>query len=299
MAKGVLAEDHPLYAGTLDMACNAFMWKFLAGCDLLVAAGFDAVELIKPWSLKIPTIHVDSTPNTDQIYPAELELVGPVAAILDALAEGCDGEPRWTWNEVHLHREALMAKYYEGRVAGRLNPTDVIDVVRASSPRDAIATADVGSHKLLVGQGWVTHSPRSTLMTNGLSSMGFSLPAAIAAKLIHPERPVVCFTGDGGLAMVQGELRLAASLKLDPLVVVFCDNSLNRIELKQAQRKYPSWGTLIDSTDIEKLAQSMGCDGASVDSASALERVLSQPRSSSRPLVIGVHIDPAQYLAQF
>jgi acetolactate synthase-1/2/3 large subunit len=299
MAKGVLSEDHPLYAGTLDMACNAFMWKFLAGCDLLIAAGFDAVELIKPWGLKIPTIHVDSTPNTDQIYPAELELVGPIAAILDALAGGCDGEPRWTWNDVRLHREALMSKYYEGRVAGRLNPTDVIDVVRRASPRETIATADVGSHKLLVGQGWGTYTPRSVLMTNGLSSMGFSLPAAIAAKLVHPERPVVCFTGDGGLAMVQGELRLASSLKLDPLVVVFCDNSLNRIELKQAQRKYPSWGTLIDSTDIEKLAQSMGCDGVAVDSADALERVLSQPRSADRPLVIGAHIDPAQYLAQF
>ena len=51
MAKGVLAEDHPLYAGTLDMACNDFVWQFLAGCDLLLAAGFDAVELIKPWKL--------------------------------------------------------------------------------------------------------------------------------------------------------------------------------------------------------------------------------------------------------
>jgi acetolactate synthase-1/2/3 large subunit len=99
--------------------------------------------------------------------------------------------------------------------------------------------------------------------------------------------------------MVQGELRLASSLKLDPLVVVFCDNSLNRIELKQAQRKYPSWGTLIDATDIEKLAQSMGCDGAVADSAPALERLLSQPRSRDRPLVIGARIDPAQYLAQF
>ena len=299
MAKGVLAEDHPLYAGTLDMACNAFMWKFLAASDLIIAAGFDAVELIKPWSVEVPTIHIDSTPNTDQIYPAEVELVGPVGAILEALASACGGEPRWTAAEVAAHRDALVAKYYEGRVAGRLNPTDVIDVVRRALPREAIATADVGSHKILVGQGWTTYSPRSTLMTNGLSSMGFSLPAAIAAKLIHPDRPVVCFTGDGGLAMVQGELRLAASLKIDPLVIVFCDNSLNRIELKQTQRKYPSWGTLIDDTDIEKLAQSMGCEGAAVDSAAALERVLSQSRPADRPLVVGVRIDPSQYLAQF
>jgi acetolactate synthase-1/2/3 large subunit len=299
MAKGILPEDHPLYAGTLDMACNPFMWEFLAGCDLIVAAGFDAVELIKPWSVQVPTVHVDTTPNTDQIYPAEVELVGPVAAILDALADACAGEARWTRAEVAAHRDALMAKYYEGRVAGRLNPTDVIDVVRRAMPRETIATADVGSHKLLVGQGWSTFSPRSVLMTNGLSSMGFSLPAAIAAKLVHPERPVVCFTGDGGLAMVQGELRLAASLEIDPVVVVFCDNSLNRIELKQSQRNYPSWGTLIDATDIEMLARSMGCDGINVDSAAGLERALSQPRSTDRPLVIGAHIDPAQYQAQF
>ncbi|MBS0336730.1 MAG: thiamine pyrophosphate-binding protein [Proteobacteria bacterium] len=299
MAKGVLAEDHPLYAGTLDMACNQFVWKFLAGCDLLLATGFDAVELIKPWELDIPAIHIDATPNTDQIYPAELELVGPIAAILDALGAGYDGQPRWTEREVAAHRDALKAKYYEGRVAGRLNPTDVIDVVRAATPRDTIATSDVGSHKLLVGQGWTTYAPRSTLMTNGLSSMGFSLPAAIAAKLVHPDRPVACFTGDGGLAMVQGELRVAASLKLDPLVVVFCDNSLNRIELKQSKRGYPSHGTLIQPTDMVKLAESMGCAGVMVDSAAALERVMSAQRPKDRPLVVGVQIDPAQYAAQF
>ena len=299
MAKGIIAEDHPHYAGTLDMACNEFLWSFLAGCDLLLAAGFDAVELIKPWTLKMPTIHIDATPNTDQVYPAELELVGPIGAILEALAAAGAGQARWTEREIAAHRDALAAKYYEGRVAGRLNPTDVIDVVRRASPREAIATSDVGSHKLLVGQGWTTYAPRATLMTNGLSSMGFSLPAAIAAKLVHPELPVVCFTGDGGLAMVQGELQLASSLRLDPLVIVFCDNSLNRIELKQARRNYPSWGTLIEPTDIVQLARSMACEGAMVDSAAALERLLAEKRPTDRPLVVGAQIDPAQYAAQF
>jgi len=299
MAKGVLAETHPYYAGTLDMACKDLVWEFLSGCDLLVAAGFDAVELINPWRLKLATIHVDSVPNTDQVYPAELELVGPIAAILEALAAGAQGAPRWKEDEVAAQRARLRAAYLEGRTKGRLNPTDVVDAVRAVLPHETIATTDVGSHKLLVGQGWTTHTRRSLLMTNGLSSMGFSLPAAIAAKLVHPERPVVCFTGDGGLAMVQGELALAAGLKIDPLVVVFCDNSLNRIELKQSRRNYPSWGTLIEPTDLEKLAQSMGCDGVMVDSAAALERVLGAKRATDRPLVIGAKIDPAQYAAQF
>ena len=83
--------------------------------------------------------------------------------------------------------------------------------------------------------------------------------------------------------MVQGELQLASSLKIDPLVIVFCDNSLNRIELKQARRKYPSWGTLIAPTDIPLLARSMGCEGEAVDSVAGLERVLAAKRPADRP----------------
>jgi acetolactate synthase-1/2/3 large subunit len=299
MAKGVLAEDHPYYAGTLDMACNALMWEFLRSCDLLLAVGFDAVELIKPWSVSVPIVHIDAVPNTDQIYAADTELVGDIAAIVGAVAQAWKGEAQWTPAAVKRHRDTVRAAYYAGRVKSKLNPTDVIDAVRAALPREAIATSDVGSHKLLVGQGWTAYAPRSVLMTNGLSSMGYSLPAAIVAQLLNPGRPVVCFVGDGGLAMVQGELRLASSLKLALLVVVFCDGSLNRIEIKQANRKYPSWGTLIESTDIERLAQSMGCEGAEVQSAAALERLLAGKRPKDRPLVVGARIDPAQYTQQF
>ena len=250
MAKGVIPEDHPFYAGTLDMACNGFIWDFLKGADLLLAVGFDAVELIKPWPLTMPTIHIDTVPNTDQIYQADLEIVGDIPDILEAIAAAAGSLARWSEAEIAAHRRKLTELYYAGRVAGRMNPTDVVDVVRALMPRDTVVSTDVGSHKLLVGQGWTTYSPRTLLMSNGLSSMGFSLPAAIAAKVVHPDKQVVCFVGDGGLAMVQGELRVAASLKIDPIVVVFCDNSLNRIELKQMARQYPSWGTVIEPTDM-------------------------------------------------
>ncbi len=299
MSKGVLAEDHPYYAGTLDMACNQLMWDFLKGCDLLLAVGFDAVELIKPWGLSQPIVHIDAIPNTDQIYHADTELVGDITAIVGAVAKAWKGEARWAPAAVRRHREKLRAAYYAGRVKGRLNPTDVIDVVRGAMPREAVATTDVGSHKLLVGQGWTTYAPRGVLMSNGLSSMGYSLPAAIVAKLLYPEREVVCLIGDGGLAMVQGELRLASSLGLELLVIVFCDQSLNRIELKQSKRNYPSWGTLIEPTDIALLAPAMGCEGVMVDSAEALSRVLGGEKPKDRPLVVGARIDPAQYTAQF
>jgi acetolactate synthase-1/2/3 large subunit len=150
-----------------------------------------------------------------------------------------------------------------------------------------------------VGQGWRATRPGGFLMTNGLSSMGFSLPAAITAKLLHRDRPVVCTIGDGGFAMVQGELRLASSLGLGLVVVCFSDNSLNRIELKQMIRDYPSVLTRIESVDVERLASSMDCDGVRVDSSASLVQALSGAAGISRPLVIDARIDPAQYLSQF
>jgi acetolactate synthase-1/2/3 large subunit len=299
MAKGVITEDHPYFAGTLDMACNQFVWDFLAGADLIIAAGFDPVELIKPWTPDAPVIHVDTTPNTDQIYRSDIEMVGDVSAALDALRAGIGQGARWREAEIADHRARLSELYYAGKTPGKLNPTDVVDVTRAVMPRDTVVTTDVGSHKLLVGQGWTTYARKGLLMSNGLSSMGYSLPAAMTAKLLMPDREIVCFTGDGGLAMVQGELRLASSLKLGMKIIVFCDNSLNRIELKQMARQYPSSGTTIDPTDVVKLSESMACDAVEANTIHELETALSATQAPDRPLVIAANIDPAQYAAQF
>lgn len=299
MAKGVFPEDHELFAGVLDMACNDLLWGLLDGADLVLATGFDPVELIKPWSISTPVMHIDAVPNTDQIYAADVELVGSIPTLLEWLTSAGDGAAKWPRTDIDGHRARLRDAYYAGRVDGRLNPTDVIDVVQDAVAADAIVTTDVGSHKLLVGQGWRSTHPRSSLMTNGLSSMGFSLPAAIGAKLTCPDRQVVCTTGDGGFAMVQGELRLAASLGLGMVVVVFGDNSLNRIELKQMALGYPSTATRIETTDLTMLAQSMDCHGVRVDDVQGLEKAMSDIEGLDRPLVIDARVDPSQYQSQF
>lgn len=298
MAKGTVPETHPLYAGVLDMACSEIMWDLVRSADLIICAGFDAVELIKPWTVQAPVIHIDQVANTDQIYAAPVEMVGAIPHILDELTDTVSSRNCWSEGEIATHRKALFDAYESGRVTTSMNPSDVIRLAREAAPLDTIVTSDVGSHKLLVGQGWTTHAPRGVLMTNGLSSMGFSLPAAITAKLLNRDKEVICFTGDGGLAMVQSELRLAASLGLGLKVVVFCDSSLNRIELKQMARQYPSTGTVIEDTDIVKMAESMACDGVMAETEAALADALAQPAGNT-PLVIGARIDPAQYWAQF
>jgi acetolactate synthase-1/2/3 large subunit len=299
MAKGVFPEDDELFAGVLDMACNQVLWRLLGDSDLIVAVGFDPVELIKPWTLRVPVLHIDAVPNTDQIYAAACECVGDIAATVEWLADQCTGEPRWSDAEVAAHRAVLQDAYYAGRVAGRLNPTDVVDAVRAAFPDDTIATTDVGSHKLLVGQGWRTSVSRSVLMTNGLSAMGFGLPAALAAKLAHPDRGVVALIGDGGFAMTATELGLAAELGLGIVVVVFSDGSLNRIELKQMALHYPSTATRIEPDDLAAMASAMRCDGAQVNTSAELEKALAGSNGLSRPLLIQANIDPSQYLSQF
>lgn len=298
-AKGIFPEDHPLFACTLDMACNKLVWEFLGGADLILAIGFDAVELIKDWRVPAPTIHIDALPNVDQVYRAQVELVGPIGAILDVLADSWPHPADWREQDVAAHRDRVTRQYYAGHVAGRLNPTDVVDAVQGAAPRHTLVTTDVGSHKLLVGQGWKAYEPRSVWMSNGLSTMGSALPAAIAAKLVLPERPVVCFTGDGGFAMVYGELELAASLGLGMLVVVFCDQSLNRIEIKQQQKGYPSWGTRLGQSDLVKLAESLGCFGARAATPAELVSAIEGWTALDRPLVVEARIDPNQYNEQF
>src|SRR5271165_5765112 len=196
MAKGTFPEDHPYFAGVLDMAGHRVVWDLLAGADLILAAGFDPVELISPWSVTTPVVHLDTTPNTDQVYASAHELVGHVAALLGWIAAQWSGEPRWAEAEVAAHRARLRAAW-------------------------------------LAGQAWQAAGPRSVLMTNGLSAMGFGVPAAIAAKLTRPDRPVIALVGDGGFAMTATEMRIASALGVPVTVVVFADGSLNRIELRQ------------------------------------------------------------------
>jgi acetolactate synthase-1/2/3 large subunit len=302
MAKGVIAEGHPYFAGVLDMAGYQVIWDLLERADLIITAGFDAVELITPWRIATPVLHLDTTPNTDQVYPAATEIVGDVRACLEWLGAHWPGThgaaaPRWAPDEVAVHRSALRSAWQAGYVSGRLNPSEVVTTVREAAPEETIVAVDVGSHKIMAGQAWAASAPRQTLITNGLSAMGFGLPGAIAACLSRPGVPVVALTGDGGFAMTATELSVAARHALPLVVVVFSDGGLNRIELHQRSLGYPLTATSVDRTDIPLLAESMGCDGVRVESVAGLEKALSFRRS--RPLVIEARIDPSQYAVQF
>jgi acetolactate synthase I/II/III large subunit len=299
MAKGVFPEDHPYFAGVLDMAGYRVVWDLLAGADLILAAGFDPVELISPWSVAARVLHLDTTPNTDQVYASGCEVTGHVGTILGWLSAQWAGEPRWAETAVAAHRARLRAAWLAGRAEGRLNPSDVVAIAREAAPPGTILTTDVGSHKIIAGQVWQASEPRSVLIPNGLSAMGFGVPAAIAARLTRPDRPVIALVGDGGFAMAATEMRIASALGVPVTVVVFADNSLNRIELRQQLMGYPPTATRMDGMDLVTLAEAMDCDGIRADSPAALEKALEGFATRPRPLIVEARVDPAQYEAQF
>jgi len=299
MAKGVFPEDHPYFAGVLDMAGYRVVWDLLAGADLILAAGYDPVELISPWSVATPVLHVDTTPNTDQVYASAHEVVGHVGAILHWVAAQWAGELRWPESDVAAHRARLRAAWLAGHAEGKLNPSDVVTIAREAAPPETILTTDVGSHKIMAGQAWQALEPRSVLIPNGLSAMGYGVPAAIAAKLARPDRPVIALVGDGGFAMAATEMRIASALGVPVTVVVFADGSLNRIELRQQLMGYPPTATRMHGMDLVTLAEAMDCDGIRADSPAALEKALAGFGDRTRPLIVEARVDPTQYEAQF
>jgi acetolactate synthase-1/2/3 large subunit len=175
----------------------------------------------------------------------------------------------------------------------------VVTIAQEAAPPGTILTTDVGSHKIMAGQAWLAREPRSVLIPNGLSAMGFGVPAAIAARLTRPGRPVLALVGDGGFAMAATEMRIASSLGLPVTVVVFADGSLNRIELRQQSVGYPPTATRMDGMDLVALAEATGCDGVRADTPAALEKALAGFATRSRPLIVEARINPAQYQVQF
>ncbi|MHB8620617.1 MAG: thiamine pyrophosphate-binding protein, partial [Chloroflexota bacterium] len=291
--KGLLPEDDPLFAGVLEMAGDDLVIEFLKDADAIVAAGLDVVELDKPWRLSAPMIHVGALPNQEGYYPAEVELVGEVPAILERLAADSVSAQGWSGESIENHRRGLRA--YLCPRAEHLQPWQVVDAVRAALPRNAVAATDVGIHKFLGGQLWQTFEARTFFMSNGLSAMGYGLPTAATACLVWPDRPAVVFVGDGGLGMYLGELETIRRLGLDLLVVVMADGSLELIRRSQMRREVSLEGTSFTNPDFVQVARAFGGQGYEVQSLSDLKRAVNSAARSKGLRLIAARIDGGDY----
>jgi acetolactate synthase-1/2/3 large subunit len=176
-----------------------------------------------------------------------------------------------------------------------LMPAAVIRIARERLPDDGILTVDAGQHKVLTSDLWETRRVRGFHTSSGLGSMAVSIPAALGAKLVEPQAPVLCFVGDGGFLMRAGDLETAVREDLPIVVVVFNDRWLNMIKLQQDRRGARRIGTAFAESDFAAVARGLGFESVRADSEAALDEALQQALASGRPWLIDALVNPEGY----
>ena len=171
----------------------------------------------------------------------------------------------------------------------------LIEELRSCFPRDGIAACDVGSHKLAIGQFWSAYEPGTFLMANGLSGMGFGLPAAMAAQLVHPSRAVLAMVGDGGMLMMLHDLALIRELALPIVIVVFTDASLSLIRLAAERRKFEPVGVDFHPPDFAVVARAFGIEAERVSTIAEARTLLEQALTRRVPYLIEAPVDYREY----
>lgn len=292
-AKGVFREDHPLFLGTIEMLGTAKLYEYIDGSDLVLMIGFDPVEFDRDWVAAAKVIHVGPLPNDDRYYDSAIELIGPIGEGIDALRSAAGTpSPKRSPEEVRAFRDSFRAFVTPKRDG--LTSQQVLAELRAALPEDALVTCDVGYNKSVTGQCLPMYQPKTFFMSNGLSSMGYGLAAALGLKLLYRDREVACVLGDGGFAMVMAELETAARQRLGVSVVVLADDALSQIKAGQERKGYPVTGTTFGGLDYLALAKAFGIRGRDVRTVAECREAL-QARSSDVPTLIAAHVDASAY----
>lgn len=304
-AKGVVAEDDPLVIGGagLSPVADRALFKALHAADLILCLGYDPVEMrdswIEPWDARTDSAEIGWAPNEHGVHRAKLEFVADLRLALGGLASAIPDRAGSTWLDG-------LPGSVRGEIDAALRPPDdaswgphaVVVTCRSVFPRETLATVDTGSHRILLSQVWQCYEPYGLLQSTGLATMGYGLPAAIGAKLARPDRPVVCFTGDGGLEMTIGELATLRDLGLPLTIVCFADRSLALIELKQRRMGLGNLGVDFPATDLVAVARAYGGHGVRVTDRTALAAACRAALASDRFTLIEAVVDKAEYAGQ-
>jgi acetolactate synthase-1/2/3 large subunit len=287
-AGGVVPADALGFIGPITGAAGEM--PILKQADLIIGVGFDPIEFIPgKWPEGYPPFLQigEGSPKNPRV-PFDRELTGPLAEVLPALGRGT---PAAGWTEDKLAElRAIKDAIYAPARAG-FTTSAAVDVLVDNLDHGTRVCVDAGAHMFATIGRWPAMRPFGILKSNGLSSMGYALPAAIASALADPATPVMAVSGDGGIAMCIGELATARELDLDITVVVMNDCALSLIDIKQQRQQRPSLGVRYPAQDFAAIARAYGWQAARADNPAELKAAL----ALKGPRLIDVRIDPAGY----
>ena len=295
MAKGTMPYDDELCLLSAGLQARDYISCGFDKADLIIAIGYDPVEYApKFWNpdRKKPIIHIDFTPaEVDGFYQPAVEVVADVRETLELLNSLVKGQKDPT--PYRTLRSVILEQLEEGAADDTfpLKPQRILRDLRTQMARDDILISDVGTHKLWIARTYPAYEPNTVLISNGFAAMGFGLPAAVSAKLVHPERKVVAVSGDGGFLMNCQELETARRLGLAIVNVIFRDGGYNLIQWKQQTHHGRESGVTFGNPDFVELARAFGAKGYRVESARQLSPILAEALAQPGPSIIDVPVD--------
>lgn len=296
MAKGVIREDHPLYAGVLFHALSDVVGLTHREADLVVAVGYDPVEFnYEGWIPAAPLVSIDIvSPDIDrEAHQVACEVVGDIGAALDDLLARPAVAKQWDLDALAIRRAEMFARLSPQE--GPFGPKAALAVLREVLPQDGLMACDVGAHTHLIGQQWPTPAPGLQLMTNGWSTMGFGIPAAIAAKLCEPERAVCAVVGDGGFLMTVGEIATAVRYNVKVVIVLLTDNDLALIRIKQEKKGNPIYGTPVRDAGAIGSKHLFGAAVHTAADPESFRAALLEAFAADGPVVVEAIVDSREY----
>ena len=265
----------------------------LDAADLIITVGLDLVEPIPaPWTPAAPVVRLSSVIQLDDYLPATIDVVGPLAETARTVLQP---NHRWVDGEATALCSQARDHIRHAESSDTFGPVQLVETAIAALPETITTTVDAGAHFLAVMPLWPVSEPFRLLISNGLATMAFAVPAAIGAAIARPGEPVLAFTGDGGMSMTMAELETIARLQLPITVVVFNDATLSLIRIKQTAEHGGDRAVAYQLTDFAEVARASGIDGYVVNSALEFRTVLAQ--DWDRPRLIDARIDPSSYPA--
>ncbi len=321
MARGLMPSSHPCYSGVLFHALSDRLRRLTGEADLIIGLGYDPVEYnYESWMPDVPLVHFD-TRETDLRIRGAIQSVSSPAMWFDALRV-----LRSAPEMMALAAEARQEIKNGLRAAAKdFSPVTALTILKEMLPAGTVITTDVGSHLHLLGQMWDVPPAGRLIMTNGWSSMGFGLPAALAAAFISrdsqaaalvtsdkqadgfvardnstpafaiSDNPVVCITGDGGFLMHAGEMIMARRYGLKVIVVVLSDGELNLIKIKQSWKELNPYGTGLYTGPLFWSDNYLGTEVIRSTNAREMQTAVGRALASGSSVIIEAIVDPSVY----
>ena len=308
MGKGAIDDRSHLSLMAVGLQARDHVMTGFDRADLVICVGYDLVEYApgrwNPEGAK-RIIHIDTQPaEVDAAYQPEVELIGDIdgslqrllAAVLPMGISGRDAGERHEAKETLVNadlRTALLDDLLacQGDQGYPIKPQRALFELRRALGPDDIVVSDVGAHKIWVARLYQAYEPNTVIISNGFAAMGISLPGAIAAKLVHPDRKVVALCGDGGFLMNSQELETAKRIGANVVVVVWRDDGYGLIDWKQRNEFGKPFGVEFGNPDFVDYARSFGIAGFRPASADDLYPTLMNALAVDGPALVEVPID--------